>query len=153
MYRWHLADPIAWHHEARITIQQIAYGKNGLAETSDDWSAATFWYEPTPSPLAHDARRQGAGRRTYRRIERAHQRLLAELAADVSSQQEHAAGSSSRAFTSSRNPSWLPATHLLVLSSRMTSAVAASFGSMASMSLVNRSPSDWSKSLLAVKTQ
>jgi D-arabinan exo alpha-(1,3)/(1,5)-arabinofuranosidase (non-reducing end) len=48
MYRWHLADPIAWHREARITIQQIAY-KNGLVETHDDWSTATFWYEPTPS--------------------------------------------------------------------------------------------------------
>jgi hypothetical protein len=48
MYRWHLADPIAWQREARITIQQIAY-KNGLAETHDDWSTATFWYEPTPS--------------------------------------------------------------------------------------------------------
>ncbi len=48
MYRWHLPDPIAWQHEARITIQQIAW-HNGLAETSDDWSCATFWYEPIPS--------------------------------------------------------------------------------------------------------
>jgi hypothetical protein len=50
MYRWHLADPIAWRKEARITIQQIA-GRmpGGLAETADDWSCATFWYEPTPS--------------------------------------------------------------------------------------------------------
>ncbi len=48
MYRWHLPDPISWQKEARITIQQIAY-KEGLAETSDDWSAATFWYEPVPS--------------------------------------------------------------------------------------------------------
>jgi hypothetical protein len=48
MYRWHLPDPIAWREEARITIQQIAW-KGGLAETSDDWSCATFWYEPTPS--------------------------------------------------------------------------------------------------------
>ena len=48
MYRWHLPDPIAWQKQARITIQQIAW-KNGLAETSDDWSTATFWYEPTPS--------------------------------------------------------------------------------------------------------
>jgi hypothetical protein len=48
MYRWHLPDPIAWQQHARITIQQIAW-KNGLAETSDDWSCATFWYEPTPS--------------------------------------------------------------------------------------------------------
>jgi hypothetical protein len=49
-YRWHLADPIAWQKEARITIQQIA-GRMpvGLAETQDDWSCATFWYEPVPS--------------------------------------------------------------------------------------------------------
>lgn len=48
MYRWHLADPIAWKKECRITIQQIAY-KKMLMETSDDWSCATFWYEPVPS--------------------------------------------------------------------------------------------------------
>ena len=48
MYRWHLPDAIAWQKEARITIQQIAW-KNGLAETQDDWSCATFWYEPVPS--------------------------------------------------------------------------------------------------------
>ncbi len=48
MYRWHLPDPIAWQKQCRITIQQIAW-KNGLAETQDDWSCATFWYEPVPS--------------------------------------------------------------------------------------------------------
>ena len=48
MYRWHLADPIAWQREARITIQQIAW-KDRPVETRDDWSTATFWYEPTPS--------------------------------------------------------------------------------------------------------
>jgi len=47
MYRWHLPDPIAWRQHCRITIQQIAY-KKGLVETSDDWSCATFWYEPVP---------------------------------------------------------------------------------------------------------
>jgi hypothetical protein len=60
MYRWHLPDPIAWRKEARITIQQIAWSK-GLAETSDDWSTATFWYEPVPSaplpPLSDTAAR------------------------------------------------------------------------------------------------
>ena len=50
MYRWHLPDPIYWRTECRVTIQQIAYVvPQGLAETSDDWSAATFWYEPIPS--------------------------------------------------------------------------------------------------------
>ncbi len=48
MYRWHLPDPIYWKQEARITIQQIAW-QNGLAEVQDDWSTATFWYEPVPS--------------------------------------------------------------------------------------------------------
>jgi hypothetical protein len=48
MYRWHLPDPIYWQKECRITIQQIAW-KQGLAETQDDWSTATFWYEPVPS--------------------------------------------------------------------------------------------------------
>ncbi len=48
MYRWHLPDPIMWRHQARITIQQISY-KKGLNETQDDWSCATFWYEPVPS--------------------------------------------------------------------------------------------------------
>ncbi len=48
MYRWHLPDPIYWTREARITIQQIAW-KGGLAEVQDDWSTATFWYEPVPS--------------------------------------------------------------------------------------------------------
>lgn len=48
MYRWHLPDPIAWQKEGRVTIQQIAW-KDGLFETQDDWSCATFWYEPVPS--------------------------------------------------------------------------------------------------------
>ena len=48
MYRWHLPDPVQWQKEGRITIQQIAW-RNGLAEVQDDWSCATFWYEPVPS--------------------------------------------------------------------------------------------------------
>jgi hypothetical protein len=49
IYRWHLADPVVWTRQARITIQQIAYSRKGILETSDDWSCATFWYEPSPS--------------------------------------------------------------------------------------------------------
>ena len=48
MYRWHLPDPIYWEKEARVTIQQIGW-KDGLYERQDDWSCATFWYEPVPS--------------------------------------------------------------------------------------------------------
>jgi hypothetical protein len=50
MYRWHLPDPIYWQEECRITIQQIGAQKPiGLHEQVDDWSTATFWYEPIPS--------------------------------------------------------------------------------------------------------
>ena len=53
MYRWHLPDLYAWKKEGRVTIQQIAWQdppkKEGLAEVADDWSCATFWYEPVPS--------------------------------------------------------------------------------------------------------
>jgi hypothetical protein len=52
MYRWHLPDPVYWEKECRITIQQIGWSqefKNQLFERQDDWSSATFWYEPVPS--------------------------------------------------------------------------------------------------------
>jgi hypothetical protein len=62
MYRWHVPDPISWRKECRITIQQIAW-KGGLAETEDDWSCATFWYEPVPSeplPVCPDVKARTA---------------------------------------------------------------------------------------------
>jgi hypothetical protein len=56
MYRWHLPDPIYWKEEVRITIQQIGWSResrdktgSALYEREDDWSSATFWYEPVPS--------------------------------------------------------------------------------------------------------
>jgi hypothetical protein len=52
MYRWHLPDPVYWEKDCRITIQQIGWSrdvKNQLFERQDDWSSATFWYEPVPS--------------------------------------------------------------------------------------------------------
>lgn len=49
IYRWYLPDPKVWQKEARITIQQIEGTKDGYKETADDWSCATFWYEPVPS--------------------------------------------------------------------------------------------------------
>ena len=49
-YRWYLPDPIYWRREGRIVIQQIGYKKgSGLVNRTDDWSCATFWYEPAPS--------------------------------------------------------------------------------------------------------
>lgn len=46
MYRWHLPDPIYWKKDCRVTIQQIGCC---YYERKDDWSTATFWYEPVPS--------------------------------------------------------------------------------------------------------
>jgi hypothetical protein len=39
---------VYWEKEVRVTIQQIGW-KDGLYERQDDWSCATFWYEPVPS--------------------------------------------------------------------------------------------------------
>lgn len=60
MYRWHLPDPVVWKTDVRVAIQQIGLApgptpqgmddyKARLAERADDWSTATFWYEPVPS--------------------------------------------------------------------------------------------------------
>ena len=58
MYRWHLPDPVYWKKDIRVTIQQIGHKgtslnpeeyMNQLYERQDDWSTATFWYEPVPS--------------------------------------------------------------------------------------------------------
>ena len=52
IYRWHIKDPIYWKKDARVTIQQIGWArhvKGNLFERQDDWSCATFWYEPIPS--------------------------------------------------------------------------------------------------------
>lgn len=46
MYRWHLPDPIYWKKECRVTIQQIGCC---YYERDDDWTTASFWYEPVPS--------------------------------------------------------------------------------------------------------
>ena len=63
MYRWHLADPIAWQKEGRITIQQIAY-KKGLGRDPGRLVLRDFWYEPAPSAaLPPHARPQGPHRR------------------------------------------------------------------------------------------
>ena len=49
LYRWHIKDPIYWKKDIRITMQQIGNGKDGLFERQDDWSVASFRYEPLPS--------------------------------------------------------------------------------------------------------
>lgn len=59
MYRWHVPDPIYWRSAIRVVMQQIGLDGRGAEsleeyqskfhERSDDWSAASFWYEAIPS--------------------------------------------------------------------------------------------------------
>ena len=54
MYRWHIPDPVYWNEDCRVTIQQMGIASVGpednvYTERQDDWSTASFWYEPVPS--------------------------------------------------------------------------------------------------------
>lgn len=55
-YRFHLMDPVYFHQNIRIEMQQIGAGirpdgTGGLYERADDWSAAAFWYQNLGEPL------------------------------------------------------------------------------------------------------
>jgi hypothetical protein len=63
MYRWHVPDPVVWTKDVRLVMQQMGCCNlppgqrsrnfqeymSALYERQDDWSVATFWYEPIPS--------------------------------------------------------------------------------------------------------
>ncbi|MEJ8568026.1 glycoside hydrolase family 172 protein [Elongatibacter sediminis] len=57
LYRWHLPDPLYWHQDIRVTVQQIGLQPPArdfedylasLYDREDDWCACTFWSEPVP---------------------------------------------------------------------------------------------------------
>ena len=48
-YRLHIPDPVYFHSDARVTIQQIGYGDNGLFERQDDWSSCVWFYLDKPT--------------------------------------------------------------------------------------------------------
>ena len=54
-YRWHLSDPIYFHSDLRLTVQQIGVSYGGLFERQDDLSSVAYWYQTEPhasfSPL------------------------------------------------------------------------------------------------------
>jgi hypothetical protein len=47
MYRWHVADPIRFQKDIRVTVQNIGY-KDGLYERSDDLCSTAYWYQTEP---------------------------------------------------------------------------------------------------------
>lgn len=64
MYRWHLPDPILFHHDIRVTLQQIGHDGHQLFERHDDVSTVAYWYQasgqtrphPLPPPAARHPR-------------------------------------------------------------------------------------------------
>lgn len=51
MYRWHIADPIRFHEDIRITIQDLGTPRNGrgFIPRQDDISSVAYWYQTLPT--------------------------------------------------------------------------------------------------------
>ena len=47
-YRWHVADPIFFEEDLKVTVQQIGVGHKGLFERQDDLSSVAYWYQKEP---------------------------------------------------------------------------------------------------------
>jgi hypothetical protein len=47
-YRWHIADPIIFHEDLRVTIQQIGTCHRGNFERQDDVASVAYWYQGEP---------------------------------------------------------------------------------------------------------
>ncbi|MGQ7787287.1 glycoside hydrolase family 172 protein [Nesterenkonia sp. K-15-9-6] len=52
MYRWHLPDPVRFHDELRVTLQQIGDRGHRLFERVDDVCSTAYWYQNEPSGVA-----------------------------------------------------------------------------------------------------
>ena len=47
-YRWHIADPILFKEDLKVTIQQIGVYYGGLFERQDDVATVAYWYQAEP---------------------------------------------------------------------------------------------------------
>jgi len=51
MYRWHIADPIRFEKDIKITIQALGWQSGGrYLPLQDDISSVAYWYQTLPSP-------------------------------------------------------------------------------------------------------
>lgn len=51
MYRWHIADPIRFEKDIKVTIQALGWRKGGAyLPLQDDISSVAFWYQTLPVP-------------------------------------------------------------------------------------------------------
>ena len=49
LYRWHIADPVRFDHDLRVTIQDLGWQSGGrYLPLSDDISSVAFWYQTEP---------------------------------------------------------------------------------------------------------
>ena len=62
LYRWHVADPIRFKKDLRVTIQTLGWWPNGKFQPlTDDLSSVAYWYQtephkPFPAMLPREAR-------------------------------------------------------------------------------------------------
>ena len=49
MYRWHIADPVRFHEDLRVTIQALGWRSGGrYLPLQDDIASVAFWYQTLP---------------------------------------------------------------------------------------------------------
>jgi len=53
MYRWHEPDPIYFHTDLRVTLQQIGQVGPDLVERADDVSSVAYWYQESTGNTGH----------------------------------------------------------------------------------------------------
>jgi len=52
LYRWHILDPINFHQNLKVTIQNLGWWPNGKYQPlDDDFASTAFWYQKEPHAL------------------------------------------------------------------------------------------------------
>ena len=50
LYRWHVADPIRFDEDLKVTIQALGWRKNGqYLPLQDDIASVAYWYQTLPT--------------------------------------------------------------------------------------------------------
>jgi hypothetical protein len=50
MYRWHIADPIRFEQDLRVTTQALGWRSEGrYLPLQDDIASVAFWYQTLPA--------------------------------------------------------------------------------------------------------
>jgi hypothetical protein len=50
MYRWHIADPIRFERDLKVTIQALGWRRDGrYLPLRDDIASVAYWYQAPPA--------------------------------------------------------------------------------------------------------